>query len=120
MQAELVRTFRFAAAHALPNVPDEHKCGKLHGHSYRLDVHIVGKVDEHAGWVMDFARIKDVVEPLLNRLDHANLNEIPGLENSTSELLAKWLWDKIGPDLPGLSQIVVWESESARCIYRGA
>jgi 6-pyruvoyltetrahydropterin/6-carboxytetrahydropterin synthase len=119
MNAELVRTFRFEAAHALPNVPEEHKCRRLHGHSYRIDVHVQGPVDPHTGMVMDFGRIKETVEPILRELDHRWLNELPGLENSTSELLAKYLWDRIAPRLPELSCVEVWESESSRCVYRG-
>ena len=119
MKAELVKSFRFDAAHALPNVPAGHKCASAHGHGYRVDIHVYGDVDPHAGWVMDFGRIKAIVAPLIDQLDHRNLNDIPGLANSTSELLAAWLWERIRPQLPQLSAIVVHESESARCIYRG-
>ncbi|NLF30147.1 MAG: 6-carboxytetrahydropterin synthase QueD [Planctomycetes bacterium] len=119
MKAELVKTFRFDAAHALPNVPHGHKCASPHGHSYRVDIHVVGDVDPHAGWVMDFGQIKAIVGPLIDQLDHCNLNDVPGLANSTSELLAAWLWERIRPRLPQLSAITVHESESAKCIYRG-
>ena len=119
MKAELVKTFRFDAAHALPNVPTGHKCGSAHGHSYRVDVHVVGEVDPQAGWVMDFGRIKAIVAPLIDQLDHHDLNNVPGLANSTSELLAAWLWERIRPELPELSAIAIHESESATCIYRG-
>ena len=119
MKAELVTTFRFDAAHALPNVPAGHKCAAMHGHSYRVDVHVAGPVDPHVGWVMDFAQIKRVVGPLIAQLDHHNLSELPGLENSTSELLAQWLWQRLQGELPGLSAIVIHESDSAQCIYRG-
>ncbi len=119
MRAELVKTFRFDAAHSLPNVPPEHKCSAPHGHGYRIDVHVVGPVDAHAGWVMDFGRIKAVVQPLIDQLDHTNLNDVPGLANSTAELLSRWLWQRIQPDLPELSAIAVHESDSAYCVYRG-
>ena len=119
MKAELARTFRFEAAHSLPNVPAGHKCGSPHGHSYRVDVHVAGEVDPHAGWVIDFARIKEIVQPLIDELDHRNLNDVPGLANSTSELIAAWLWQKLQGKLPGLSAVVVHESENARCIFRG-
>ncbi len=119
MQAELVKTFRFDAAHALPNVPPGHKCSVLHGHGYRLDIHVTGEVDPEFGWVMDFGKIKATVAPLVDRLDHSRIDEILGLENSTSELLAAWLWDRIRPDLPELSKIVICESDASRCIYRG-
>ena len=120
MHAELVRTFRFEAAHSLPNLPEGHKCRRMHGHSYRVDVHVAGEADERTGMVIDFGDIKRAVEPILAELDHRVLNDIPGLEaGSTSERLAKHIWDRSRPGLPGLSAVVVWESEASRCIYRG-
>ena len=119
MQAELVKTFRFEAAHALPNAPAGHKCRRLHGHNYRVDVHVAGAVDPEVGWVMDFGEIKRAVEPLLDRLDHRMLSDIPGLENATSEVIAKYLWDRLRPALPLLSAVTVWESDTSRCTYRG-
>ena len=119
MDAEVVKTFRFEAAHSLPNVPDGHKCRRLHGHGYRVDIHVTGSFDNDTGWVIDFGDIKRTVEPILNELDHHCLNDIPGLENSTSEHIARHLWDRIAPALPGLSAVAVWESDTSRCIYRG-
>ena len=119
MQAELVKTFRFEAAHSLPNVPQGHKCSRLHGHSYRVDVHVTGQPDPKTGWVVDFGDIKRVVEAVLDKLDHRHLNEIPGLENSTAEILAGYIWDRAKPALACLSAVVVWESDTSRCIYRG-
>jgi len=119
MNAELVKTFRFEAAHALPNVPADHKCRRLHGHSYRVDIHVRGPIDSHTGMVMDFGNIKDVVSPVLKELDHRYLNDIPGLANCTSELIAVYLWNRIRPALPQLWAIAVWESDSSRCIYTG-
>lgn len=119
MNGELVKTFRFDAAHWLPNAPPGHKCARPHGHGYRVDVHVIGPVDPHAGWVMDFGRIKGCVQPLIDRLDHSHLNEVEDLANPTSELLAHWLWERIHPDLPELSAVVVHESDGAKCIYRG-
>ncbi len=119
MKAELSKTFRFDAAHQLPNVPADHKCAALHGHGYRVTVIVAGEVDPQAGWVMDFGKIKGVVEPLISKLDHANLNEIEGLENPTSELLARWFWDRIAPALPELSTITIAESDTSSCTYRG-
>ena len=120
MQAELVKTFRFEAAHWLPNVPEGHKCGRLHGHSYRVDVHVTGRPDPETGWVVDFGDIKRIVEAVLDDLDHRKLNDIPGLENSTSEMLGGYLWSRIAPDLPGLSAITIWESETSRCTVTDA
>ena len=119
MEAELIKTFRFEAAHSLPNVPPEHKCSRLHGHGYRVDVHVTGRPDPETGWVVDFGLIKQVVGPVLAELDHRCLNDIPGLANSTSEMLCKYLWDRIAPSLAGLSAVTVWESDTSRCVYRG-
>ena len=119
MEVELVKTFKFSAAHCLTNAPDGHKCRSLHGHSYRVDFHVTGGVVEHRGWLMDFSDLKSIVAPHIDALDHGNLNEVPGLGNSTSEMIARYLWDKIKPDLHALSAVTVWESDTARCIYRG-
>jgi len=119
MAFELTKTFRFEAAHSLPNVPETHKCRRLHGHSYRVDVHVAGEPDAETGWVVDFGDIKQAVAPVLDELDHRCLNDIPGLENSTSELLCRYLWTRIQPQLPHLSAITVWESDTSRCTYRG-
>jgi len=119
LKAEVIRTFRFEAAHSLPAAPEGHKCRRIHGHSYRIDVHVTGELDPQSGWVIDFGKIKRLVEPIIEALDHRCLNDIPGLENPTSELLAKYLWDRIAPVLKGVSAITVWESETSRCTYRG-
>jgi 6-pyruvoyltetrahydropterin/6-carboxytetrahydropterin synthase len=119
MQAELIKTFRFEAAHALPNVPPDHKCRRFHGHSYRVDIHVTGPVDPRTGFVMDFGDIKRAVAPVLDELDHRMLSDIDGLANSTSEMLAGYLWDRLSAALPMLSAITVWESETSRCVYRG-
>lgn len=120
MRVELARTFRFEAAHRLPHVPADHKCYRLHGHSFAVDVTVEGEVDEHMGWLVDFADITSVVEPLIMReLDHRTLNDVPGLENPTSERLCEWLWKRLAPELAGLSMITVQETCTARCTYRG-
>jgi 6-pyruvoyltetrahydropterin/6-carboxytetrahydropterin synthase len=118
-KVEIFREFTFEAAHRLPHVPPAHKCAHLHGHSYRVAVHLQGRVDDRAGWVRDFADISDSMAPLLACLDHRYLNEIDGLENPTSEILARWLWERLYPALPELSQIVVRETATAGCVYRG-
>jgi len=117
---ELFREFRFEAAHRLPNVEPDHKCARLHGHSYRVAVHVLGDVDGHAGWVMDFADISTAFQPLHDQLDHRYLNEVEGLENPTSEVLAEWIWERLAPRLPGLEAVVVHETCTSGCIYRGA
>lgn len=116
---ELYKVFTVEAAHLLPNLPDRHKCKRLHGHSFRIEVHISGDVDEFSGWVMDFAEIGDHIKPVFEQLDHNYLNEIEGLENPTSENLARWVWHRLKPGLPQLSSIVVAETCTSGCVYRG-
>jgi 6-pyruvoyltetrahydropterin/6-carboxytetrahydropterin synthase len=116
---EIFREFTFEAAHRLPNVPAGHKCARLHGHSFRLTVHVRGPVGERSGWVMDFADLKAAVTPVLDRLDHAYLNEIEGLENPTSEVLARWIWARLTPTLPGLSRVTLHETCTSGCVYAG-
>ena len=119
-QMELCRTFHVEAAHRLPNLPPEHKCSRLHGHSFRIVVHVQGDVDPVLGWVIDYAEIKAAFAPIFERLDHYYLNEVPGLENPTSENLAQWIWERLAPTLPGLSAIEIGETCTSLCIYRGA
>jgi len=116
---DIYKEFTFEAAHLLPHVPAGHKCGRLHGHSFRVEVHVRGPLDPLLGWVVDFADIKTAVKPVLARLDHYYLNDIPGLENPTSEILARWLWQELQPRLPLLSRIVVKETCTSGCIYQG-
>jgi 6-pyruvoyltetrahydropterin/6-carboxytetrahydropterin synthase len=117
--AEVFKEFTFEAAHRLPFVPDGHKCARLHGHSFRVEIHVSGEVEADPGWVMDFADIKAAFKPLYAQLDHNYLNDLEGLENPTSENLAAWIWDRLEHQLPGLSQIVVRETCTSGCIYRG-
>jgi 6-pyruvoyltetrahydropterin/6-carboxytetrahydropterin synthase len=119
MRCRLSREYRFEAAHSLPNVPEDHKCRRIHGHSYHIDIVIEGEVDAEMGWVMDFADMDRVVSPIIARLDHRYLNELPGLSNPTSELLAGWLWREIVPGLPLLVELTVSETPASRCSYRG-
>lgn len=111
--------YRFEAAHFLPKVPAGHKCARVHGHSYRIEVVIEGEVDPERGWVMDFAAIDEHAVPLVRLLDHQVLNEIDGLANPTSELLAAWWWSRLKATLPELVEVVVSETESSRCVFRG-
>lgn len=120
MHVELTRTYGFEAAHRLPHVPPEHKCARLHGHSFRVEVTLAGEVDPKLGWLVDFGEITAVVEPLLKReLDHRTLNDVPGLENPTSEVLCGWLWERLEPRFPQLTALTVHETCTARCTYRG-
>ncbi len=115
----LEKTFRFESAHWLPNVPDGHKCGRMHGHSFRVTIVVEGKVDAGAGRVMDYGLIKDAFAPLENQLDHYCLNDVEGLENPTSEVLAMWIWDRVHPVLPQLFEVAVEETCTCKCVYRG-
>jgi 6-pyruvoyltetrahydropterin/6-carboxytetrahydropterin synthase len=115
---ELFRTFGFEAAHRLPHVPEGHKCGRLHGHSYRVEVHVGGEVDPSTGMVLDFADIRAACEPVRDRLDHYYLNDIDGLANPTSENLARWIWDRLTSGLP-LTRVVVRETCTSGVDYRG-
>jgi 6-pyruvoyl tetrahydropterin synthase/QueD family protein len=117
--AEIFKEFSFEAAHRLPHVPEGHKCGQLHGHSFRVALHVAGPVEPESGWLMDFAELKERFAPLHDRLDHHYLNEIDGLENPTSENIARWIWDQLKPALPQLSQVVVQETCTSGAIYRG-
>ena len=116
---EIWKEFGFEAAHRLPNVPEGHQCARLHGHSFKVAVHVRGPLDPTLGWVMDFAELKRAWRPLDEALDHRYLNDVPGLENPTSEVLARWIWERLAPTLPGLSQVVVRETCTSGCVYRG-
>ena len=116
---EIWKEFTFEAAHLLPLVPEGHKCRRLHGHSYRIEVRVAGAPDPHLGWVMDFADLKAAWRPLDDLLDHRCLNDIPGLENPTSEVLARWIWARLLPALPGLAAVKVRETCTSGCEYRG-
>ena len=118
-QAEIFREFTFEAAHRLPCVPDDHKCSRLHGHSYRIEVRISGSVGTETGWVLDFADLKAAWKPLHEALDHRYLNDIPGLENPTSENLARWIWERLALNLDGLSEVVVRETCTSGCSFKG-
>ena len=116
---ELFKAFTFEAAHRLPHAPEGHKCARLHGHSYEVTVRVEGPVDPERGWVVDFADLRTAMAPLLDVLDHHYLNEVDGLDNPTSEVLAMWLWARLETSLPGLSQVDVRETCTAGCSYRG-
>lgn len=116
---EIYREFKFDAAHKLPNLPGDHRCGNLHGHTFRVFIHIEGTVGTETGWVRDYGEIKSICAPLIDMLDHRYLNEIAGLENPTSENIALWLWEKIIPSLPELTMIEIKETDSTGCRFSG-
>ncbi len=116
---DIYKDFTFEAAHVLPNVPDGHKCGRLHGHSFMVRISVSGEVDSYSGWIIDFGDIKKAFKPIYNQLDHYYLNDIEGLENPTSENLARWIWQRLSPTMSQLSQIEIKETCTSGCIYRG-
>jgi 6-pyruvoyltetrahydropterin/6-carboxytetrahydropterin synthase len=116
---EIFKQFSIEAAHWLPYVPAGHKCRRMHGHSFQIEVHVSGPLDPKLGWVMDFAEIKAAFAPVEEQIDHYCLNEVPGLENPTSENLARWIWVRLKPALPLLSRIVIRETCTSGCIYCG-
>jgi 6-pyruvoyltetrahydropterin/6-carboxytetrahydropterin synthase len=116
---ELRKTYQFEAAHLLPHLPRSHKCRRLHGHSFKVEIVVSGPCDPKLGWVMDYAEITRAFKPIWDKLDHYYLNEIPGLENPTSESVAVWIWQKLKRRLPLLTEVVVAETCTARCVYRG-
>jgi len=115
----LSKSFDFEAAHDLPTFPEGHKCRRLHGHSFRFDVIVEGPVDPVKGYLIDYGDIKRVVDPIVKELDHYYLNDIKGLENPTSEVLAVWIWNRVKAALPQLAAIMVHETCSSSCEYRG-
>ena len=119
MNVRLVKELRFEAAHRLPKVPPGHTCARLHGPSFKVEVAIAGSVNEETGWFIDYEVVDAAWRPLFEILDHHYLNEVPGLENPTSEHLARFLWERMKPALPGLERITVYETCDARCEYEG-
>ena len=119
MTITLTKDFFFEAAQAITSFPEGHKCRQLHGHSFTVSVSVTGTVDPVTGILYDHACISQAMDPLIDQLDHRYLNDIEGLENPTIEMIAKWLWDRLAPALPELSEIVIHETPRARCSYRG-
>lgn len=116
---EIFVTFHFDAAHKLPQLPTTHKCSRLHGHTFKVEVHVSDDLDQHKDWVIDFADIKKICAPIIEKLDHTYLNDIKGLENPTSEMIAQWIWKKLKPSLPILTKVIVQESPHSGAVYTG-
>ncbi|HYU10296.1 MAG TPA: 6-carboxytetrahydropterin synthase QueD [Gemmatimonadales bacterium] len=116
---EIRKSFTIEAAHRLPNLPPTHKCARLHGHSFNIEIAVGGPLDPDKGWIMDYGDIKRAFEPLHGRLDHNYLNDIAGLENPTSEHLALWIWERLRPALHNLTAVIVHETCTTTCEYRG-
>jgi 6-pyruvoyltetrahydropterin/6-carboxytetrahydropterin synthase len=119
MNVELKKEYRFEAAHFLPRVPGGHKCARMHGHSYRVELTVRGPVDPATGWLIDFGVMDEAWVDLFRRFDHRTLNDVPGLENSTCENLAAYIWQDLKKSVPQLHAVTVWETSDACCIYRG-
>ena len=119
MKACLTKTFTFESAQTLPHLEASHKCTRMHGHSFKIEISVQGEVDPHIGWLYDHSNITRAMTPLLELVDHSYLNEIEGLENPTIENMCAWFWKKLTPSLPGLCEIVLHETPTARCSYRG-
>lgn len=116
---ELVKDFRFEAAHYLPNVPEDHKCRRMHGHSFRGEIAVRGPIDPKTGWLLDFADLKREIDKVVTRLDHYLLNDVEGLDNPTSEAVAIWIWKRLAPTVPQLVRITIEETCTTRCHYFG-
>lgn len=118
MPTRIAKSFCFDAAHRLTRVPPEHPCGRLHGHTYTVTLAIEGEPGTDTGWLLDFGQVREAFAPLRRQLDHSCLNELPGLENPTAELLARWIFDRVAPALPGLAEVTVQETPSSWATYR--
>jgi 6-pyruvoyltetrahydropterin/6-carboxytetrahydropterin synthase len=116
-ELELVTHFTFEASHQLPHAPEHSKCRRLHGHSWKAEIHVTGPVDKTTGWVIDYDEIQRVCEPVRDALDHRHLNDV--IDNPTSEMIAVWIWEQLAPAIPLLSRVVVHETCTARCAYSG-
>ncbi len=114
----IFKEITFDSAHFLPNVPGDHKCHHMHGHTYRLTVWLEGTPNE-TGWLMDFSELKSKLIPVISLIDHKVLNDVPGLANPTCELLSVWLWDNLKPSLPLLKKIELHETPTSGVIYEG-
>jgi 6-pyruvoyltetrahydropterin/6-carboxytetrahydropterin synthase len=117
MNFELKQHFQIESARFLPFLPKEHPCSRMHGHSFKIILTLVGPLDPKIGWVVDYHEISLKMKPVLEQLDHRTLNEVSGLENPTSELLAKWIFDRAGKELPLLKSVSILETPSTECRY---
>lgn len=119
MHVTLTKSFDFHAAHALGTFPQGHRCRQMHGHTFRVDVVVSGDVDPRKGYLVDFGEIRKLTDPIQAKLDHTTLNDIPGLEVPTAEMIAKWVYDQLAPNLPQLEAIRIHETPNNTAEYRG-
>ncbi len=118
MRCRITKSFTFDAAHWLPHVPQEHKCRRLHGHTYTVVLGLEGELDPRLGWVQDYNEVSAAFRPLLREMDHRCLNELEGLGNPTAEVLAAWIHARLAADLPLLTDVTVRETPTSEAIYR--
>jgi len=119
MKVRLSRTFSFEASHRLDHLGVEHPCYNLHGHSYRVEIEVYGEVDETTGFLIDYSEIAKIVRSIVKRLDHTHLNDVEGLPLTSTEHIGRWLWERIQPELPILSRITIYETDSSKCVFEG-
>lgn len=117
MKFELKQHFQIESARFLPHLPKEHPCSRMHGHSFKIILTLVGDVDPKIGWVIDYNDIQAAMKPFLEKIDHRVLNEVEGLENPTSELLAVWIYERARKVLPQLTRVTIAETPLTECSY---
>ena len=117
MNFELKQHFQIESARFLPHLSKDHPCSRLHGHSFKIILTLQGPLDAKIGWVMDYNDITRIMKPLLDQIDHRTLNEVPGLDNPTSEHLARWIYDQALSSLPLLKQVAILETPMTECRY---
>ncbi|MBC8422954.1 6-carboxytetrahydropterin synthase QueD [bacterium] len=118
MPNRITKSFTFDSAHWLPHVPEGHKCGRMHGHTYTIVIGLEGEVLPESGWIVDFGDIKAVFKPLEKIMDHQLLNDIEGLANPTAENMARWIFEQLEADLPQLADVTVKETPTTAATYR--
>jgi 6-pyruvoyltetrahydropterin/6-carboxytetrahydropterin synthase len=113
---ELFKEFTFEAAHKVPGYSD------IHGHSFRVELFMRGEAEGTYGWATSLTHVEPPIHEVQRRLDHRFLNEIEGLEVPSLENIARWIWQRLDNQVPGLDRVVVRRGCSGHgdgCIYRG-
>ena len=111
---ELQKTWHFEAARRLTGLPPEHRCARMHGSSFVVEVTVRAPLDPKTGWCVDFDDMETAWRPLWSQLDHTLLNEVPGLENPTTEHVALWLLDRLHFDGAEIVKVTVAELPTAK------
>ena len=118
MPFTLIRKFEFDAVHRLPHVPSDHASSKMHEHHFEVELVVVGEVDPNRGWVMDYGEIDKIFNPIRDQLADRCLNEVEGLENPSSEILAQWVFRRVKPLIPQLDEVRIAETKADSTRYR--